>query len=205
MNRRGGGGGREQSLWIGETDGQKRDGTGEMESWKKNAHYVRLSPEMPKFEIAEISNRCDFTCDFYANFEQIQRRFSEVSKGGILREGGNLNNWGGAPIAITNFALNPCKNLWVHIGFNTAGPHKKKKNQWLQPVRAPPQLLRNPRDSATILRSTPRFQIAQWYCDLEDRNLVKLRSLDPSCPFCLSDNSIWGQWNQMLQMLGSQG
>ena len=28
--------------------------------------------------------------------------------------------------------------------------------------------------------------------NLEDRNLLKLRSLDPSCPFFLSDNSIWG-------------
>ena len=28
---------------------------------------------------------------------------------------------------------------------------------------------------------------------LEDRNLLKLRSLDSSCPFFLSDNSIWGQ------------
>ena len=37
--------------------------------------------------------------------------------------------------------------------------------------------------------------------DLEDRNLLKLRRLDPSCPFFLSDNSIWGQRTQMLQML----
>ena len=36
---------------------------------------------------------------------------------------------------------------------------------------------------------------------LEDRNLLKLRSLDSSCPFFLSDNSIWGQCTQMLQML----
>ena len=28
---------------------------------------------------------------------------------------------------------------------------------------------------------------------LEDRNLLKLRSPDSSCPFFLSDNSIWGQ------------
>ena len=26
----------------------------------------------------------------------------------------------------------------------------------------------------------------------EDRNLLKLRSLDPSCPLYLSDHSIWG-------------
>ena len=26
---------------------------------------------------------------------------------------------------------------------------------------------------------------------LEDRNLLKLRRLDSSCPFCISDNSIW--------------
>ena len=36
---------------------------------------------------------------------------------------------------------------------------------------------------------------------LEDRNLLKLRSLDSSCPFFLSDTCIWGQWTQMLQML----
>ena len=29
--------------------------------------------------------------------------------------------------------------------------------------------------------------------NLEDRNLLKLRSLDSSCPFFLSGNSIWGQ------------
>ena len=28
---------------------------------------------------------------------------------------------------------------------------------------------------------------------LEDRNLLKLRSLHSSCPFFLSENSIWGQ------------
>ena len=36
---------------------------------------------------------------------------------------------------------------------------------------------------------------------LEDRNLLRLRSLDPSCPLFLGDNSIWGQRTQMLQML----
>ena len=40
---------------------------------------------------------------------------------------------------------------------------------------------------------------------LEDRNLLKLRSLDSSSPFFLSNTSIWGQWTQMLQMLWSQG
>ena len=34
-----------------------------------------------------------------------------------------------------------------------------------------------------------RFQIAA----LEDLNLLKLGSLNSSCPFFLSDNSIWGQ------------
>ena len=34
----------------------------------------------------------------------------------------------------------------------------------------------------------------QPYCDnLEDRNLLKLRSLDSSFPFFISDNSIWEQ------------
>ena len=43
------------------------------------------------------------------------------------------------------------------------------------------------------------------YCpihkNLEDRNLLKLRSLDSSCPFFLRHNSIWGQWTQKLQTL----
>ena len=42
---------------------------------------------------------------------------------------------------------------------------------------------------------------AIWGHDLEDRNLLKLRKMDPSCPFFLSENSIWGQRTQMLQML----
>ena len=40
---------------------------------------------------------------------------------------------------------------------------------------------------------------------LEDPNLLKLRSLDSSSPFFLSDTSIWGEWTQLLQMLSSQG
>ena len=40
---------------------------------------------------------------------------------------------------------------------------------------------------------------------LEDPNLPKLRSLDSSCLFFLSDNSFWGQWTQMPEMLASQG
>ena len=36
---------------------------------------------------------------------------------------------------------------------------------------------------------------------LEDRNILKLRSLDSSCPFFLSDTSIWRQRTEMLQML----
>ena len=39
---------------------------------------------------------------------------------------------------------------------------------------------------------------------LEDPNLLKLKRLDSSCPFFLSDTSILGQWTQMLQMLCSQ-
>ena len=30
------------------------------------------------------------------------------------------------------------------------------------------------------------------FTSLEDPNLLKLRSLDSSCPFVLSDHSIWG-------------
>ena len=41
--------------------------------------------------------------------------------------------------------------------------------------------------------------------DHEDRNLLKLRNLDSFCPCFLSDNGIWGQWTQMLQMQWSQG
>ena len=32
---------------------------------------------------------------------------------------------------------------------------------------------------------------------LDDPNLLKIRSLDSSCPFFLSDSSAWGQWTQM--------
>ena len=37
--------------------------------------------------------------------------------------------------------------------------------------------------------------------NLEDRNLLKLRSLDSSYFLFLSDTSIWGPWTQMLRML----
>ena len=40
--------------------------------------------------------------------------------------------------------------------------------------------------------STPNPQVCCFY-SLEGRNLLKLRSLDSSCPFFLSDNSIWAQ------------
>ena len=40
---------------------------------------------------------------------------------------------------------------------------------------------------------------------IQDRNLLKLRSLGSSCPFFLGDNGNWGQWTHMLQMLWSQG
>ena len=36
---------------------------------------------------------------------------------------------------------------------------------------------------------------------LENPNLLKLRSLQSSCPFFLSDSSIWEQRTQVLQML----
>ena len=36
-------------------------------------------------------------------------------------------------------------------------------------------------------------------------NLLKLKSLDTSRPFFLSDNRIWGRWTQMLQIPWSQG
>ena len=40
---------------------------------------------------------------------------------------------------------------------------------------------------------------------LQDPNLLKLRSLDPLISIFLGDAGIWGQWTQMLQMLGLQG
>ena len=49
-----------------------------------------------------------------------------------------------------------------------------------------------------------KFQGQKWSNALEDRNLLKLRNLDSSCPFFLSDNTIREQWTRMLQMLWSQ-
>ena len=37
------------------------------------------------------------------------------------------------------------------------------------------------------------LKISQMCNCLEHRNLLKLRSLDSTCPFFLSDNSIWGR------------
>ena len=45
----------------------------------------------------------------------------------------------------------------------------------------------------------------EWGFRFGYRNLLKLRSLHSSFPFFLSDNSTWGQWTQMLQMLWSLG
>ena len=68
-------------------------------------------------------------------------------------------------------------------------------------VRYPPQ--DGPFPPAPPLNIIFRYPRKGGY--LEDRNLLKLRSLDSSCPFLLSDSSIWGEWTQMLQMLWSQG
>ena len=51
----------------------------------------------------------------------------------------------------------------------------------------------------------PLYPVCSFPNYLDDRNLLKLRSLDSSCPFFLSDDSIWGEWTQILQMLWSQG
>ena len=60
---------------------------------------------------------------------------------------------------------------------------------------------RKRRKKASFLRCPPTCLNS----DLEDRNLLKLRSLDSPFLVFLSDNSIWGQWTQMLQILWSQG
>ena len=49
--------------------------------------------------------------------------------------------------------------------------------------------------------SNSRAPKSQNLTILEDRNLLKLRSLDSSLTLFLSDNRIWGQSTQMLQML----
>ena len=43
------------------------------------------------------------------------------------------------------------------------------------------------------IRKGPTLHITHLQENLEDPNLLKLRSLDSFCPFFLSDNSIWGQ------------
>ena len=53
------------------------------------------------------------------------------------------------------------------------------------------ELVRNLFNLAIGLLTTLRAQRLKRF--LEDRNLLKLRSLDSSSPFFLSDNSLWGQ------------
>ena len=64
-------------------------------------------------------------------------------KGGFC-EGGKISIIGvlRAPVAIINFASNPCENLWVYIGFNKEAPHKKRKINYCKRCAHPPQLLR---------------------------------------------------------------
>ena len=48
--------------------------------------------------------------------------------------------------------------------------------------------------SDTVLKQNPNIGTVLANSSVhEDRNLLKLRSLDSSCPVFLSDNSIWGQ------------
>ena len=49
-----------------------------------------------------------------------------------------------APVAIINFASNPCENLRVYIGFKKDLPHKKRKTNYCNRCAHPPQLLRFP-------------------------------------------------------------
>ena len=58
--------------------------------------------------------------------------------------------------------------------------------------REPGEKAKNPVESLQWRRRPEIADFCPLSC-LEDRNLLKLRSLDSSCPFFLSDNSIWGQ------------
>ena len=62
---------------------------------------------------------------FFANYVLDQG----FPKGGFC-EGGKISIIGvvRAPVAIINFASNPCENLWVYIGFNKEAPHKKTQD-----------------------------------------------------------------------------
>ena len=54
--------------------------------------------------------------------------------------------------------------------------------------------------SISVFSGSRRLRIRTFHC-LKDPNVLKLRSLDSSCPFFLSDNSIWEKRTQMPRML----
>ena len=64
---------------------------------------------------------------------------------GFLWGGGKISIIGvvRAPVAIINFASNPCENLWVYIGFNKETPHTKRKMNYCNRCAHPPQVLRS--------------------------------------------------------------
>ena len=72
-----------------------------------------------------------------------------------------------APVATINFAPNPCKNLWVHTGFNKEALHKKCRinycnrcahdaNDWDFPLSQKPPF-GNPLPSDTKLLLTKNY------------------------------------------------
>ena len=60
-----------------------------------------------------------------------------------------------APVAMINFASNPCENLRVYIGFNKELPHKKREINYCNWCAHPPQLLRFPPLTKTPLWKPP--------------------------------------------------
>ena len=122
------------------------------------------------------------------NFENAETRFAGDSSGSEL----------------CDLHLNQLDAIWKSSFFllrffgHCNQPHSQNFGGALYATASPPIVLYTPPMSFRETQSSRKR-------NLEDRNLLKLRSLDSSCPFLLSGNRIWGQWTQMLQMLRSQG
>ena len=84
---------------------------------------------------------------------------SGVSKGFFLAGGGGISTLGvvRAPVAIINFAPNPCKNLWVYTGFN----RRSRTNKNVELI------------IATGARATPNIEIYGKFTPLAKTSLWK--------------------------------
>ena len=71
-----------------------------------------------------------------------------------------------APVAITNFASNPCENLRVYTGFNKELSHNKSKINYCNRCAHPPQLLRFSPPHKTPPLETPKTTQNDIWCNI---------------------------------------